>query len=409
MFIKTYKYFNQNTRQALFDHVEGYVNSSKSLSKEINSLNEKYNVQNIYRFDIGENVDGFSGYIKDYLKDISENKKYGLFNHYPDITNRTLREKIARKHRIKRENIVVSNGLESILDLISRVFLDYNDSYIMPVPDFFLFERYSERMGARPIFLSLNEEDNFEWTEKVLHNFTDLVTRFKPKIVWLSNPCNPTGKIINEEILKHIIEITNKNNVFLVIDEAYGECINSSNFSASKYIKEYSNIMVLGTFSKAYGLAGIRLGYVISSSDDIIKALLLHRQYFPVSQSALDMAALAIDDTEFIKSSNLVTEHRKRVLFNQIRQLESFKLIPSYSNVFILKNICLSDIKLNSILKKYGIISSLVNLADNNAFGYNRFTIRRQEENNYLFKVLSDIDKEIMQISGRQSVDFIMN
>jgi histidinol-phosphate aminotransferase len=398
MLIKTYKFFNQLTRQALLDSVNGYVDKSKSVTSEINKLRGKFGIKKIYRFDLGENADGFSPKINEYLRK-AENQKvlFEKLNEYPNVTHIGLRQQLAEFYHIDRKNIVLSTGLDSILDLITRVFFDYNDVYLMPVPDFFLFESYSERMGGMPIFLPLSEENNFCWTEKTIHHLCDLIERFRPKIVWLSNPSNPSGQVIPPDTLEQIIKIAYDNNVFIVIDEAYGEFFKDANQSAIQFIHEYENLMVLRTFSKAYGLAGIRLGYLISSSKDIIQALLMHRNHFPVTQFALKTASLALTDQKFIQQTVVSTEYRRQKLFQDLLELKTFRFIPSTTNNFMLKNKFLTDEKLHLLLKQKGIYTSLLRITGIEKQNYLRVTIRSEEDNHFLVQKCHEIEKEIAQ------------
>lgn len=398
MLIKTYKFFNQLTRQALLDSVNGYVDKSKSVTSEINKLRGKFGIKKIYRFDLGENADGFSPKINEYLRK-AENQKvlFEKLNEYPNVTHIGLRQQLAEFYHIDRKNIVLSTGLDSILDLITRVFFDYNDVYLMPVPDFFLFESYSERMGGMPIFLPLSEENNFCWTEKTIHHLCDLIERFRPKIVWLSNPSNPSGQVIRPDTLEQIIKIAYDNNVFIVIDEAYGEFFKDANQSAIQFIHEYENLMVLRTFSKAYGLAGIRLGYLISSSKDIIQALLMHRNHFPVTQFALKTASLALTDQKFIQQTIVSTEYRRQKLFQDLLELKTFRFIPSTTNNFMLKNKFLTDEKLHLLLKQKGIYTSLLRITGIEKQNYLRVTIRSEEDNHFLVQKCHEIEKEIAQ------------
>jgi histidinol-phosphate aminotransferase len=396
MLIKTYKFFNQLTQQAMRDHIDGYVDKSQSISSEIIKLKSRFGIENIYRFDLGENVDGFSPNIHNIFKNpFRDQNLFDKMNEYPSITHRHLRQKISQLHSISSENIVISTGLDSIIDLITRVFFEYNDLYAMTVPDFFLFENYSERMGAKPIFIQLNEDDNYSWTENTLEHFTNSIIRFRPKLVWLSNPNNPSGQVIDNAALLELIKITHAYNVFLVIDEAYGEyCMNNED-SAIKYIDSYKNLMVLRTFSKAYGLAGIRLGYLMTSSKDIINALLLHRHHFPATQMAQKLASIALDDQNFIELSVNSNEKRKKVLFDKLSSLETFKYIPSNTNIFMLNNKYITDDKLYLLFKQHGIFTSLLKINGILNKNFLRLTIRSSEDNEILYLKCKAIEDEI--------------
>jgi histidinol-phosphate aminotransferase len=399
MFVKSMKSFNQFTRQALLERVGGYVNKNKSLEEEIVRLKQKYNLEKIYRFDLGENVDGFSPKVNQFLQNLSNNEVlFSKLHEYPEITHVSLRERLGAIFNIPRQNIVISAGLDSILDLITRVFFESNDLFLAPVPGFFLYESYSKRMGAIPIFLQLSEDDNFLWTEKTFQQFKELIIRCRPKITWLSNPNNPTGQFIPEKMLLEIIQLTNSYNIYVVVDEAYHEFIGSPSDSAAKYIMKYNNLMVLRTFSKALGLAGIRLGYLMCSDDDIIEALLLHRHHFPITQLSLNIARVAIKDTDFINTTQKNTIIRKEILFKNLDSLSSFKYIASHSNIFMLKSKVLTALELDKCLKQHGIITSHLNITGIDHNNYLRVTVRTQEDNYFLYQVCKQIDEEISQM-----------
>lgn len=396
MLIKTHKFFNQLTRQALLDSVSGYVDKSKSVSSEINRLRGKFGIDKVLRFDLGENADGFSSKIAHQLKeDGVADQLISTLNEYPNVSHIELRQQLADHYHVLRENIVLSTGLDSIIDLITRVFIDSNDVFLMPIPDFYLFENYSERMGGMPIFLPLKEENNFAWNQDTLDEFCDLIARFRPKLVWLSNPSNPSGQTIPTQTLKKIIEIAYNNNVFVVVDEAYGEFMEKPEDSAIQFTHCFKNLMVLRTFSKGYGLAGIRLGYLISASNDIVNALLLHRNHFPATQLALKIASIALKDQDFITKTCTLTANRRQKLFSKLSTLDSFKFIPSSTNIFMLKNKYLSDDKLHLLLKQKGIYTSLLKISGIEKKGYLRITIRNDYENDLFYFICKEIEDEI--------------
>ncbi|MCK4662976.1 MAG: histidinol-phosphate aminotransferase family protein [Bacteroidales bacterium] len=397
MYYKTYKFFNQSTRQAMFERVKGYVNKFSSVEVEIQRLKIEYNLDKIYRFDLGENMDGFSPEIKKFLGNITQKDDHFLnLNRYPDVTHDVLKKRIAGKFDISVNWIVLSTGLDSLLDLVTRVFFEDKDIYLMPVPSFFLFEDYSERMGAIPVFMQLKENDNFAWNKECTKKFKDQIIKFRPKIIWISNPNNPTGQIIPRRILKDIIELAYSYHAFVVIDEAYGEYMGiSKKFSAAKFLYKFHNIIILRTFSKAYGLAGIRLGYLMCSSSDIIEALLLHRHHFPATHLSLSLADIALQDNNFINQTRKITKERVNKLHKQLDELKSFKYIPTYSNIFMLKNHHLNYFELDNMFKKKGIITSNLNITGIKQNNYVRITIRKEEDNNYFFNVCKEIDNEI--------------
>ena len=400
MIVKTVKSFNQFTRNALLEKVGGYINKSKSQEEEVLRLKKTYNLRKIYRFDLGENVDGFSPLINEFLENLYKNEiLFTKLHQYPDITHTSLRERLGAIFNVPRQNIVISAGLDSILDLITRVFFEYKDIYLMPVPGFFLFESYSERMGASPVFLQLNENENFAFTYDTFLQLQDLLIRFRPKIIWLSNPNNPTGQVISDKILIDIFELARLYNTYVVVDEAYHEFIGTAAQSAVRFTQEYNNLMVLRSFSKAFGLAGIRLGYLICSDADIIEALLLHRHHFPITQLSLNIARIALKDKVFIKETQYNTAIRREALFQKLASLSTFKFIPSVTNIFMLRNTILPAYELDKLFKKNGIIASRLNITGVPQDDYLRLTVRKEHENNELFKVCREIESQIRILS----------
>jgi histidinol-phosphate aminotransferase len=269
----------------------------------------------------------------------------------------------------------------------------------MPVPDFFLFESYSERMGASPVFLQLDENKNFAWTERTYLKFNELLLKFRPKVVFLSNPSNPSGQVIPEEKLIEIIELAESYNTFVVVDEAYREFVGEPNDSMAKYSNKYPNLIVLRTFSKAIGLAGIRLGYLICSNEEVVEALLLHRHHFPITQLSLNIARIAFKDKNYLYKTQQITIKRRELLFNDLQTLRSFKYIPSNTNIFMLKNKFLPAVELDKRFKRKGIIASQLNISGVEQNDYLRLTVRTEEDNLYLFNVCKKIDRECQLLS----------
>lgn len=395
MLVKTIKSFNLLTRNALPEKERGYVNKSESIEEIKNNTRKK-----IYRFDLGENIDGFSPKVNTFLENIHKNEAlFSKLHKYPEITHLSLRKLIASAFNVPQKNIIISAGLDSIIDLITRIFFECKDSFLMPVPEFFLFESYSERMGASPVFIRPDEDKNFAWSDSTYLEYRKLLLKFRPKVVFLSNPNNPSGQIIPDEKLLEIIELAESVNTFVVVDEAYREFVDEPDDSIAKYSDKFPNLIVLRTFSKALGLAGIRLGYLICSNEEIIEALLLYRHYFPVPQLSLNIAQIAFKDKEYLYTTQQNTRKRRELLFDGLNTLGSFKYIPSNTNIFMLKNKFLPSTGLDKRFRRSGIIASQTNILRNTQNNYLRLTVRTKEDNSYLFNICKEIDKECQLLS----------
>ncbi len=390
MIPKVHQLFNHATQLALIDNVDGYVDKQVSYRMETEQIQKEFGVKHLLRFDLGENCDGFSPKVH---QELSQTGLIGNLHEYPEITHDSLREKLAAVYGVKPREIILSSGLDSILDLITRVFFEKGDSYIMAAPDFFLFESYSQRMGAVPTFIQLDESHYFQWTDDTLTQFYLNIIHLKPKLIWVSNPVNPTGQCISDDKLLQLIEVASYCNTFVVVDEAYGEYLGGPERSFSRFIPNYKNLLVLRTFSKAYGLAGIRLGLLMTSTTSIIKAMLIHRHYFPLTNFALTAAQIALGDQEYIQYSAQQIQIRKQQVFEQLSKLKQLKFIPSDSSIFMMKHLWLTADEFDYELKKRGILASRLQQTGLEGLNYLRFTIRTPAENEILLKSCREINQ----------------
>lgn len=400
MQIKTHKFFNDATRQAMFERVKGYVDKAVDVETEIERTQAKYGLDRIYRFDLGENADGYSPRIQEYLGELRKDGRINArlnewLNSYPDRNYLSLRQGLADRFEIPREWIMIGAGLEYILDLITRVFLEPRDIYLTPVPSFYLFEEYSERMGAIPYFLDLKEEDGFRWTAQTTQRFRKLVDKFRPKLIWIANPNNPTGQFVQDMVLEDLMDYARAYNAFIVIDEAYGEYTDPPGevLSAARFLPRFENLMVLRTFSKKFGLASLRIGYLMCSSPDILEGLQVHRHNFPVTQLSVDLAQIALEDQDFLNQSRLQNTANRKEVFEHLSGLQDFSAIPTRTNIFMLKHRLFSGMELKEAFEQRGIIASSLDISGIQDKGYLRFTLRNREDNRYLTQVCTEIDQ----------------
>lgn len=403
MRLKTHKFFNTATRQAMFEKVKGYVDKAHDPDAEIEQILRDTGLPRVYRFDLGENAEGYSPRIQAYLSELRKDgtidaRLNDWLNVYPDRTHTQLRQRLGEKFSLPPEWILVGAGLDSILDLITRVFLDHRDFYVTPIPSFYLFEEYSERMGAIPYFLELDEAEGFRWTARTTQQFKRLVETFRPKLAWIANPNNPTGQHIHEAVLEDLIAFANTYNTFIVIDEAYGEYTDppSGVHSAATFLHRYENLMVLRTFSKKYGLASLRIGYLMCASQDIHEGLQLHRHHFPVTQLSADLALIALEDEAFLDQSRAQNEANRREVFERLAALETFATVPSQSNIFMLRNRRLEGPALKEALARRGIVTSPLEISGLRDKGYLRLTLRNREDNRILCEACEAIDRDVV-------------
>jgi histidinol-phosphate aminotransferase len=250
---------------------------------------------------------------------------------------------------------------------------------------FAMYEIYARHVGADIIRTFSREHD--------LEEFYQLYLEHKPEMIFICTPNNPTGDAIDTLALKEFISKVDKDTL-VVVDGAYMEYAaykdSSKAVSAKELIEEFSNVLYLGTFSKAYGLGGMRTGYGIANKD-VIKALYKLRPPFNITTLSLEAATVALEDEAFVEGS--IQKN-----FEQMKRYESFALeqnleiIESYTNFVTL---CLnegqnsSDISL-SLLKKGMIVRDLKGYALNAI----RVTIGTEKENTRFFELFKEVVKD---------------
>lgn len=211
---------------------------------------------------------------------------------YPDPTGKRLAEAIGASLDVPAERIVLGNGSENILELLCQAVLDPGDLVVTQAPGFSLHEIFPRVMGARVEKVPVTAEFGFDtaaWRDALAAG---------PKLVFLANPCNPTGAMLSAGQLEQVVAATPQS-ALLVLDEAYGEFARTD----PDYPDGLEALRALGrpwivlrTFSKAYGLAGFRVGYGIASDAALIQALDRVRTPYNVNQPAQDAAVAALGD-----------------------------------------------------------------------------------------------------------------
>ncbi len=244
-------------------------------------------------------------------------------NIYPDSTVKKLKAAISKYIGVKDDSIVIGNGSDEALELAVKVFLNKNEKAIIPVPTFSLYENLVKLYSGKPVYVPLG--NGFKYDGKRIIKSIDKGT----KIVFICSPNNPTGSVISREDLEGMLA----KNVVVVLDEAYAEFAGESNVDL---VKEYENLVVLRTFSKAFGLAGLRVGYAVA--DETVAAY-MNRVKLPFSVSNLAQVAamVALEDRGHLEKSILLAKGNRDYLYKELSKIQGVRVFPSRAN-FLLVN-----------------------------------------------------------------------
>lgn len=251
-------------------------------------------------------------------------------NEYPDDNSTSLREKIAEFYNINLDNILIGNGSGEILQILSRSILkDNNDEVITCVPTYPYYFVETVVENAKFIEVPL-KQDKFD-----IDGIIDAVTK-DTKIIYITNPNNPIGTIITEDEAYKLIQNVRKD-ILIVFDEAYYEYVHDKEFpNIMDRIKDNENVCILRTFSKAYGLAAMRVGYLIGSKT-LISNLNKVRLTFNISKLSQIAAENAILDQEFIKGCKAKNKEQKERIYKCLQDM-NISYIPSETNFIVIKD-----------------------------------------------------------------------
>jgi len=346
--------------------------------KPIELVVREYGVdtKDIIKLASNENPYGTSPKVVAKLQEVSKNAFV-----YPDDSMYELKEALASKFEVNENNIIIGAGSDQVIEFCVHAKCNENSKILMAKTTFAMYEIYGAQTGAK-ILKTPSDEHN-------LDEFRAMYKEHKPELIFLCLPNNPLGECLDSKDVYEFLDEIDENTL-IVLDGAYQEYASikdeQKRIVPSEVISKYSNVIYLGTFSKAYALGGMRVGYGISNTN-IISSLYKLRPPFNITTPTLASAIEALKDEKFV--TTCITKN-----FEQMKRYEdyanskSFKYIPSYTNFITMY---LDGYKSNEIaleLLKKGVI-----VRDMTGYGFNalRITIGTQEQNTRVFEILNSV------------------
>jgi len=305
---------------------------------------------------------------------------------YPDSKFKELTKIISKKYNCDQHRVICGSGSDEIIQMLCQLFLNRRDEVIVPQYSFLMYRIYAKIVGAKVVY---SKENNFKVSiQEILKKVTK-----KTKIVFIANPNNPTGTYISKNELL-VLRKKLSSRILLVVDDAYFEyMINKDYKPGLEIFKNKSNVFILRTFSKIYGLASLRIGWGYGDKK-IIKELYKIKPPFNVNKVAQVCAKESLNDRQFVKKS---IKHNIFWCKKIKKELKKYKIITNDigPNFFLLNfNKCkLSADKVEKKLEDYGII-----LREMKSYGIKnclRLTIGSKKENLFLLNKMKSIFKNV--------------
>jgi histidinol-phosphate aminotransferase len=272
--------------------------------------------------------------------------RLNALHRYPDGSGFYLKSKLSKKYSIPPDQIILGNGSNELIELVIRTFLSTEEHVIQAFPTFLVYEKIVKGAGGQMISVPLlNFKIDLDEISKVITS--------KTKMIFINNPNNPTGSVLSEEqmacFLKDIPE-----DIVVILDEAYIEFVSDPAVASGlKFLEKRPLLVVLRTFSKLYGLAGLRIGYGFGSRE-VIDYMNRVRQPFNANVLAQAAANAALDDMAFVSQTLKLVREGLDYLYNGIQDM-GLEYIPTQTNFFLIK-VPLGGPKTYELMLREGVI-----------------------------------------------------
>lgn len=297
--------------------------------------------------------------------------------HYPDVTCRKLREKIALKEQIPMDWLLCTNGAAELLFALTQTLKP--QKALLTAPGFAEYEQALKACGGEICFYPCKKENGFALSEDYL-----LLLNNDIDIIFLCNPNNPTGLTIQKELLNKILNICMEQQIFVVLDECFLEFLNEELQNPQKdRLGQMHGLLILKAFTKMYGMPGLRLGYGMCSDTELMKRVKEVLQPWNVSLPAQLAGEAALEEKEFVRKTVAFVEAERTFISDGLKTL-GFVVYDSKANYLFfegpedLYEVCASEGILIRDCSNYRGLSN----------GYFRIAIKTREENEELLKLL---------------------
>jgi histidinol-phosphate aminotransferase len=327
----------------------------------------------LIRFDKNENLFIPKAFLSEILKELTEEIDPRF---YPQREKTALTEKLVDYLNVPVECIILGNGSDELIETIVRTFLEANEEAISIIPTFAMYRIIVKNNGNAFKETYLREDFSL--------NVEDLLSKTSSKTIlcFLCSPNNPTGNQFSIESVREIIE---KFSGLVVVDEAYVEY---APYSVKDMIKKYENLIVLRTFSKAFGLAGLRIGYGLASSN-VVSALKKIQLPFNINKVSLQLAHTLINKRKIVDSAVKKLKVERERFIRKLNKISGVKAFPSDANFILFKTVKETDTVVSELTNQGILIRDIGNIL--NMGRCLRVTIGPPEMNNKFLNALTAI------------------
>lgn len=342
--------------------------------KPIEEVKRELGISDIIKLASNENPLGPSPLAQQAIKDISDQVHF-----YPDGNAFYLKADLAKHLNVTEDHLILTNGSNEVLQLVGETYLGPGDELIYAEGAFVVYGLVATVTGATPVVVPMQNDT---------HHLPEMAAAItdKTKAIFIANPNNPTGTMVTAKETAHFMAQVPED-VLVIFDEAYYEYVTHPDYPHTlPYVMDGRNFIITRTFSKIYGLAGLRIGYGIAPPS-VIATMNPVRQPFNCNAVAQAAARAAITDTEYVKESQMLNEQGKVFLYHAFDDL-GLRYIKTEGNfIMVFVNEPSADMA-EAMMKKGVIVRSMAGYGYPDAI---RVTIGKQKENERFLEVLSSL------------------
>ena len=309
---------------------------------------------------------------------VALNEALDSLEKYPDIRCEKLTKAVARMLNVKEENLVFGNGSSELFMAVANTYKPKR--VLIAEPSFYGYEYAFEVNAGNVIYYYLREEDNYRLTKDFLNALTDDLD-----FIILANPNNPTGAMIDDELLVEIIKAAKDKNIKVILDECFIEFTDGNHSLVSK-ADEYPNLCIIRSFTKIFAIPGVRLGYFVCADSGFNEAVKKHLPEWNISAFAQAAGCACTECEDYVEASKKVLREERDYLLSEFKRL-GIKAYDSACNFILIKDTRKLD---EELLKEHILLRNCSNFKGLDE-GYYRIAVRTHEENKQLIEKLENL------------------
>lgn len=298
---------------------------------------------------------------------------------YPDPECRVLREALEKKLGVKKQQIILGNGTADVMFSLCQGLKP--KKALIPLPSFLEYQRALLSAGCKVLTYKTHKEEGFSLRKDFLEAITESMD-----MVFLCNPNNPTGNVIERNLLKEILSKCQETGTYLVVDECFNEFIpGAKKHTLLPFLEEYDRLIILKAFTKLYGMPGIRLGYALAGDEGLFEKVRKVTQPWDISVLAQEAGLAALKEDDFVKESLSNIEKEKRRMIIALSKA-GYVIYESAANFIFFEgpdNLAETCLKQGVLIRDCSSFSGL-------SQGFYRVCIRTRWENEKLLRVLTE-------------------